>query len=67
MNIETPPTINDVAAAAGVSRSTVSRVINQDPRVSDDARGAVTRAIRDLAYTPDRTAQMLARRRHPTA
>lgn len=58
------PTIEDVATAAGVSRSTVSRVINDDARVSDAARAAVCRAISELDYTPDRTAQSLARRRH---
>ena len=63
MNPKRTPTINDVAAMAGVSRSTVSRVINADVRVSDEARVAVTRAIRDLAYQPNDTAQSLARTR----
>ncbi|WP_306815930.1 MULTISPECIES: LacI family DNA-binding transcriptional regulator [unclassified Microbacterium] len=63
MNSDTPPTIDDVAATAGVSRSTVSRVINDDPRVSDDSRAAVGRAIRDLCYTPNGAARSLARTR----
>lgn len=63
MGIHAVPTIDDVATAAGVSRSTVSRVINHDPQVSDAACCAVTRAIEELAYTPDQAAQALARRR----
>ncbi|WP_225216685.1 LacI family DNA-binding transcriptional regulator [Microbacterium pullorum] len=55
------PTIEDVAAAAGVSRSTVSRVINDHGRVSVRARAAVHRAIADLAYSPNAAAQALAR------
>ena len=39
------PTIRDVAAAAGVSRGTVSRVINGGHWVSPDARLAVEEAI----------------------
>jgi DNA-binding LacI/PurR family transcriptional regulator len=63
MNDGIQPTIDDVAAAAGLSRSTVSRVINADPRVSDQARRAITRAMDDLGYEPDAAAQTLARRR----
>ncbi|MFF2634145.1 LacI family DNA-binding transcriptional regulator [Microbacterium sp. NPDC058021] len=55
------PTIEDVAAAAGVSRSTVSRVINDDERVSARVRTQVRRAISDLAYSPNPAAQALAR------
>jgi len=57
------PTIDDVAQLAAVSRSTVSRVINDDARVSEATRHAVTEAIRLLEYSPDAAAQRLARRR----
>src|SRR3712207_8291310 len=38
------PTLEEVANLAGVSRSTVSRVINESPRVSEEARTAVRRS-----------------------
>ncbi|MFD6135573.1 LacI family DNA-binding transcriptional regulator, partial [Isoptericola sp. NPDC060257] len=44
------PTIRDVAAVAGVSRGTVSRVINGGHWVSPDARTAVEEAIRTTGY-----------------
>jgi DNA-binding LacI/PurR family transcriptional regulator len=49
-----------VARAAGVSRSTVSRVINGEPYVSDKAREAVHQAISDLGYSPNQAARTLA-------
>lgn len=52
-----------VAALAGVSRSTVSRVVNSSPRVTADAIAAVTRAIDELGYVPNRAARSLASRR----
>jgi len=57
-----PATIEEVAAAAGVSRSTVSRVVNGSTAVSPAALQAVQRAIRDLAYVPNRAARSLASR-----
>lgn len=54
------PTIRDVAAAAGVSRSTVSRVLNGGHWVAPDARAAVEDAIRRTAYTANRHARSLA-------
>lgn len=56
-------TIEDVARAAGVSKSTVSRVLNADPRVSETARVATERSIADLNYVVNQTARELARRR----
>jgi DNA-binding LacI/PurR family transcriptional regulator len=41
----------EVAARAGFSLKTVSRVVNNDPHVSDDTRQRVQRAIDDLGYT----------------
>nr|WP_244375871.1 LacI family DNA-binding transcriptional regulator [Streptomyces ficellus] len=54
------PTLEEVAARAGVGRGTVSRVINGSPRVSDRAKEAVGRAIAELGYVPDRAARALA-------
>ncbi|WOF24315.1 LacI family DNA-binding transcriptional regulator [Microbacterium betulae] len=54
------PTIRDVAAAAGVSRGTVSRVINGGHWVSPDARAAVEDAIRRTGYTANHHARSLA-------
>ncbi|MDA4894712.1 LacI family DNA-binding transcriptional regulator [Microbacterium resistens] len=55
-------TIEEVAAAAGVSRSTVSRVVNGSSAVSPSALAAVTDAIARLQYTPNRAARSLASR-----
>ncbi|MEU2437712.1 LacI family DNA-binding transcriptional regulator [Streptomyces rubradiris] len=57
------PTLNAVAARAGVGRGTVSRVINGSPKVSDRSRAAVEQAIAELGYVPNRAARTLATRR----
>lgn len=57
------PTLEMVAERAGVSRATVSRVVNGSPRVSDETVAAVTAAIAELRYTPNRAARSLANRR----
>ena len=54
------PTIRDVAAAAGVSHGTVSRVINGGHWVSPEARESVERAIRETGYTANHAARSLA-------
>ncbi len=54
------PTIRDVAAAAGVSHGTVSRVLNGGHWVSPDARTAVEDAIRRTGYTANHHARSLA-------
>ncbi|MGA5823662.1 LacI family DNA-binding transcriptional regulator [Kitasatospora sp. NPDC094028] len=54
------PTLEEVAALAGVGRGTVSRVINGSSRVSDQAKEAVGRAIAELGYVPNRAARALA-------
>lgn len=56
------PTIEEVAALAGVSRSTVSRVVNGSTAVSAAALEAVQRAIAELNYVPNRAARSLASR-----
>ena len=53
------PTIRDVAAAAGVSRGTVSRVINGGHWVSPDSLAAVEEAIRTTGYSANQHARSL--------
>lgn len=50
----------EVAKKAGVSRSTVSRVINNNPNVIESTRNKVLRVIEELNYTPNTNAQTLA-------
>lgn len=54
------PTIDDVAAAAGVSRGTVSRVINGGHHVSAAAQQSVERAIKRTGYVTNQSARSLA-------
>lgn len=54
------PTIYDVARLAGVSRSLVSLVLQNSPRVSPERRAAVQQAIDELQYRPSRAAAALA-------
>ena len=60
------PTITDVAERAGVSISTVSRVINRNLPVSDDVLARVEAAMRDLKYAPRAAARNLATRKTNT-
>jgi DNA-binding LacI/PurR family transcriptional regulator len=55
------PTLQDVAAVAGVSVRTVSNVINEFPHVSTDTREKVQRAVTDLGYRINPTARNLRR------
>ncbi|MEU5561617.1 LacI family DNA-binding transcriptional regulator [Micromonospora musae] len=57
------PTLDAVAARAGVGRGTVSRVVNGSPQVSPGARAAVQQAIAELGYVPNRAARALVTRR----
>lgn len=59
-------TIFDVAKEAGVSKSTVSRVINMDKRVKEETRIAVEEAIRKLDYSPSFMAQAIRTRKTHT-
>ncbi|MEW1630102.1 LacI family DNA-binding transcriptional regulator [Streptomyces sp. NPDC089173] len=54
------PTLEEVAARAGVGRGTASRVINGSPRVSEATREAVEAAVAELGYVPNRAARALA-------
>jgi DNA-binding LacI/PurR family transcriptional regulator len=61
--VTTRPTLEQVGELAGVSRATVSRVINGSPKVSPAARAAVEEAIATLGYSPNRAARSLVTRR----
>lgn len=61
-----PPTLIEVARAAGVSRSTASRALNGEPRVSRDTVEQVRRAAEALGYTPNPAARSLVTRRTGT-
>ncbi|GII26461.1 LacI family DNA-binding transcriptional regulator [Planosporangium mesophilum] len=54
-----------MAHAAGVSRSTVSRVLNNLPGANPAVRSRVKDVIVELGYVPDQTARALASRQHP--
>ena len=56
-------TIRDVAERAGVSAMTVSRVINESPRVSRETRRRVKEAVAELGYVPNRLARSLSARK----
>ncbi|MEM9385616.1 MAG: LacI family DNA-binding transcriptional regulator [Pseudomonadota bacterium] len=55
--------VHHVAARAGVSIKTVSRVINDEPNVRPSTREAVLAAIEELGYRPDTSARRLAGKR----
>ncbi len=59
----TPPTLEVVAARAGVGRGTVSRVVNGSSQVSEQTRARVRQAIDELGYVPNTAARALATRR----
>ncbi|WP_425228737.1 LacI family DNA-binding transcriptional regulator [Sphingomonas sp.] len=58
------PTINDVAREAGVSKKTVSRVINRSPLLNAETRARVEEVIAELGYIPNPQARALALRRN---
>jgi len=57
------PTINDVAALAGVSKRTVTRVINRSSKVKQATRARIEKAIEELNFVPNRQARGLAVKR----
>lgn len=58
------PTLEAVAARAGVSRATVSRVVNGGNGVRDILVERVRRAVEELGYVPNQAARSLVTRRH---
>jgi len=56
-------TLEDIAKLAGVSRSTVSRVVNEHPNVRKDVRERVLEAIQRTGYHPNAAARTLASQR----
>jgi len=56
-------TIRDIAGMAGVSHTTVSRVLNKDPRVHPDTSKRVLQIVEESGYHPDPLAQRFARKR----
>jgi LacI family transcriptional regulator len=61
---EGKPTINDVARVSGVSKKTVSRVINRSPLLNQTTREKVEKVIAELGYVPNPQARALALRRN---
>lgn len=59
-SLRRPPSMIDVARAAGVSHQTVSRVLNSHPSVRQQTRLRVVAAMNDLGYRPNRAARALA-------
>lgn len=60
------PGVREVAAAAGVSRQTVSRVLNDHPSIRPATRERVLTAMADLNFRPNRAARMLTTARSRT-
>ena len=56
-------TLEEIAELAGVSRSTVSRVVNNHPGVKPAVRARILKVIEETGYHPDPAARSLARRR----
>jgi DNA-binding LacI/PurR family transcriptional regulator len=59
----TRPTLEEVARRAGVSRATVSRVVNGSTTVAEPIRAAVRRAVAELGYVPNQAARSLVTHR----
>jgi DNA-binding LacI/PurR family transcriptional regulator len=64
--VEHPASIRDVARIAGVSRQTVSRVINKHPSLRPETRDRVLAVIDELNYRPNRVARALGSQRSQT-
>src|SRR5579863_7655381 len=61
-NIQQPPTIYDVARAAGVSIASVSRVLNGHRNPRQETRDRVLQAVAELGFVPDGAARALSAR-----
>ncbi len=60
------PTIRDVAAKAGVSIASVSRVLSGSPNIRPEMRARVLAAVDELGYRPNRAARQLRSRKSAT-
>jgi LacI family transcriptional regulator len=60
MTAVSKPTINDIARLAGVSKKTVSRVINRSGSLNEDTREKIEAVIRETGYVPNPQARALA-------
>lgn len=60
------PTIEDVAKLAGLSRTTVSRVMNNHPYVSEEKKALVRQAMEELGYFPNSSARRLRNQKTDT-
>ena len=58
-----PATIYDVAKKAGVGIGTVSRALNDSPRISPQTKARVLKAMEELNYQPHAMARGLARKK----
>ena len=58
--------IEDIARAAGVSHSTVSRALHNSPLISVDVRERIQQLAREMGYTPNAIAQSLQTQRTNT-
>ncbi|MDH2238989.1 LacI family transcriptional regulator [Pigmentiphaga sp. GD03639] len=54
-----PVTIKDIAAALGISHTTVSRALNDHPKLSDDTKARVRQAARELGYVLNASGRIL--------
>ncbi|MFC7548124.1 LacI family DNA-binding transcriptional regulator [Plantactinospora sp. GCM10030261] len=57
------PTLEAVARRAGVSRATVSRVVNGSPKVAEEIQARVRRAVEEMGYVPNQAARTLVTQR----
>ena len=58
--VRTAPTLAEVAAAAGVSRSTASRALNDSPRISEETKKRVRAAAEEVNFVPNARGRALA-------
>ena len=54
-------TMQDIATRAGVTKATVSMVINNDKRITETTRQKVLAIVRELNYYPNESARKLAK------